>query len=148
MRNKINRDKTILGIDDDREIREKNSYLLKQAGYSVATASCGQAAIALLDLLEQYGLSLVLMNIMMRQIDSSHILSLIRQHSNIPIIMLAENYEQNSLQKALALSANGYIKKSFCQSELVTSIRTILGRDEKTTTYAYSESFVAIPLAI
>lgn len=148
MRNKINGNKTILVIDDDREIREKNSYFLKQAGYNVATAACGQATIALLDLLEQYGLSLVLMNIMVRQIDSFHILSLIRQRSNIPVIMLAENYEPDSFQKALALGANGYIKKSFCQSELVTSVKTILDRDEKIVPKPHSESFATIPMAI
>ncbi len=43
MKNKPNRDQTILIIDDNSETRETASCLLKETGYKVATAAYGQA---------------------------------------------------------------------------------------------------------
>lgn len=146
MRNNINGVRTILIIDDDRDIRETASHFLKEEGYNVATAVNGKTALGILRLLENYGLSLVLLDITLPQIDSFYILNLIRQRSSIPIIMLTEDYELSLLHKASALGADSYIRKPINRLELVASVEMIQRSDERIFETQHSKDLAMVPV--
>ena len=118
----------ILVIDDDMEILRMLTRVLELEGYEVATTDDGRAALALLDLLEKDGLSLVILDIMMPQIDGFQVLSLIRQHYSLPVVMLTAKREVSCLRQALVEGADDYVTKPFSTRELVARVRAKLRR--------------------
>ncbi len=110
-------------VDDDLEMLKMLNRTLELEGYDVAVTADGNSALALL---EKHSLDLVILDIMIPGLDGFKVLKLIRQRSNIPIIMLTARCEVNSLRRALALGADDYIRKPFRPRELVTHIRAKL----------------------
>lgn len=129
----------ILVIDDNRETLRMLTRVLELEGYDVATAGDGRAALALLDLLEKHGLSLVILDIMMPQLDGFQVLSLIRQHCSLPVVMLTAKRELSCLQQALAEGADDYITKPFSTRELVARVRAKLRRAQQESSPAMNQ---------
>jgi DNA-binding response OmpR family regulator len=93
----------------------------------VITAVNGQEA---LDKLPHAKVNLVLLDIRMPGLDGFQTLDLIREHSNIPVIMLTAIGEVNSVKDSLALGADDYIRKPFRKGELLARIQAKLRRTE------------------
>ncbi len=110
-------------VDDDREMLKMLNRTLELEGYDVAVTADGNSALALL---EKHSPDLVILDIILPGLDGFKVLKLIRQRSNIPIIMLTARCEVTSLRRALALGADDYIRKPFRPRELVTHIRAKL----------------------
>ena len=127
----MKRKQLILVIDDDKETLRMLTRVLELEGYEVATAGDGREALALLDLLEKHGLSLVILDIIMPQLDGFHVLSLIRQHYSLPVVMLTAKREVSCLRQALAEGADDYVTKPFSTRELVARIRAKLRRTQQ-----------------
>lgn len=127
----MKRKQLILVIDDDRETLRMLTRVLELEGYEVATASDGIAALALLGILEKHGLSLVILDIMMPQLDGFQVLSLIRQHYSLPVVMLTVKREVSCLRQALAEGADDYVTKPFSTRELVARVRAKLRRAQQ-----------------
>ena len=100
---------------------------LELEGYDVAVTVDGSSALALL---EERSPDLIILDIMMAGADGFEVLQVIRQRSNIPIIMLTARCEVSSLQRALFLGADDYVRKPFRPRELAARIRAKLRRDE------------------
>ena len=115
----------IVVVDDDPEMRRMLNSLLKLEGYDVSLAEDGSSAITLL---EECRPDLVILDIMMPKLDGFQVLELIRQRTNIPVIMLTAKREVTLLQKALGLGANDYVTKPFITRILVSRIRAKLRR--------------------
>jgi len=81
-----------------------------------------------LALLEEWKPDLVILNIIMPGMDGFQVLDLIRQRSNIPVIMLTARREVTTLHDALALGADDYVRKPFATRELVARVRAKLRR--------------------
>ncbi len=118
---------SVLVVDDDHEILRMLSRALELEGYDVIIATNGNSALALL---EEHRPDLVILDIIMPELDGFQILSLIRQRSNVPVIMLTAKCEVTTLRDALALGADDYVRKPFRIRELVARIRTKLRRAE------------------
>lgn len=116
---------TILVVDDEEHIRKLIQRILEDAGYNVVTASNGYEA---LDKVSSSDVSLVLLDIRMPDIDGFHTLELIREKSDIPVIMVTAIGEVSSLSNALNLGADDYIKKPFRSGELLARIAAKLRR--------------------
>ena len=119
----------IMVVDDDQEILQMLKRILELEGYGVAIAADGSSALALL---EECKPDLVILDIMLPGLDGYQVLSLIRQHSDVPVIMLTARCEVTSLRKALALGADDYVRKPFRTRELVARIQAKLRRAEVT----------------
>ena len=85
----------------------------------------GDSALALLDEIEP---DLVVLDIMMPGLDGFETLDLIRERSNVPVVMLTARREVKSLQRALFLGADDYVSKPFSTRTLVARIRAKLRR--------------------
>ena len=112
-------------VDDEREIREAIRIYLRGEDIETVMASNGQEAI---DLVKQEEIHLVLMDVMMPGIDGIVATSLIREFSNVPIIMLTAKSEDTDKIMGLSIGADDYITKPFNPMELVARVKSQLRR--------------------
>lgn len=115
----------ILVVDDDTEILKMLRRTFELEGFDVATATDGRSALTIL---EDSRPDLVILDVIMPELDGFQFLDIVRQRSNVPIIMLTGKCEAESLRDALALGADDYVKKPFHPQELLARIRAKLRR--------------------
>ena len=70
----------------------------------------------------------MILDVKMPGLDGLQVLGLIRQRSNIPVIMLTGGHEKNTVSDALNLGADDYMRKPFSGPELIARIKTKLKR--------------------
>lgn len=116
---------TILMIDDDAALLRLTELNLTKAGYHFVSAQHG---IAGLQMLEQEHPSLVLLDVSMPKLDGWETCRLIREVSDVPIIMLTGRDEENDKARGLDLGADDYLTKPFGFIELQARIRAMLRR--------------------
>jgi DNA-binding response OmpR family regulator len=115
----------ILVCDDDREIVDAIEIYLIQEGYNVLKAYDGEQAIKALD---ENDVQLLIIDIMMPRLDGIHATLKIREHSNIPIIILSAKTEDADKILGLNIGADDYISKPFNPLELVARVKSSLRR--------------------
>ena len=109
----------IMVVDDDQDMLKLLNRTLELEGFDAIVVADGDSALAILEEIEP---DLVILDIMMPGLDGFQTLDLIRERSNVPVIMLTARCEVSSLQKALALGADDYIRKPFSTRSLVARI--------------------------
>lgn len=124
MGGKIRRTKSILVIDDDLIMLQLMKDALEPEGYDVTLAADGVAGVALL---RETDPDMVLLDIMMPGTDGLEILNSVRQHYEIPVIMLTAKRDVGTLRDALIHGADDYIRKPFNKLELIARIKAKLG---------------------
>ena len=118
----------ILIVEDDPSIQALLHDFIKEAGYSVVLAADGVEALSKYS---QQDFDLVLLDIMLPKIDGYGVCEVIRQKSDVPIIMLtALDSEENQI-KGLDLQADDYITKPFSMPVLLRKIGAVLRRSSK-----------------
>lgn len=115
----------VLVVDDEREIREAIRIYLRGEDIETIMATNGQEAV---DVMKQEEIHLILMDVMMPGIDGIVATSLIREFSNVPIIMLTAKSEDTDKIMGLSLGADDYITKPFNPMELVARVKSQLRR--------------------
>lgn len=116
---------TIMVVDDDAAIVKMLERTLRLEGYDVVTAGDGKAALLLL---EKANPDLVILDIMMPGLDGLQVLQLMRERSNVPVIMLTARDEDFSIKQTLELGADDYVKKPFRTPVLLARIQAKLRR--------------------
>ncbi len=118
----------ILIVEDDLSIQALLHDFIREAGHSVVLAADGVEALA------KYSgqdFDLVLLDIMLPKIDGYGVCEVIRQKSDVPIIMLtALDGEENQI-RGLDLQADDYITKPFSMPVLLRKIAAVLRRSSK-----------------
>jgi len=115
----------ILVVDDDPQILDMLKCLLEDEGYVVNTVANGNSAMALLT--EQKP-DLVLLDISLPDLNGYQVLSLIRERSEVPVIMLTGILEVTSVRQSVNLGADDYVRKPFRPRELLARIKSKLRR--------------------
>jgi len=115
----------IMVVDDEQAILRLLKRTLEPEGYGVIVADNGESALALLD---EHKPDLVILDVMMPGLNGFQVLDMIRQRSNIPVIMLTAKREVNTVRDTLFLGADDYVKKPFHSGELLARIRAKLRR--------------------
>ncbi len=115
----------ILVCDDDREIAAAIDVYLKHEGYETVLAYTGKEA---LDILNREEIHLIIMDVMMPEMDGHHATLAIREHRNIPIIMLSAKSEDTDKIIGLNLGADDYVTKPFNPLELLARVKSQLRR--------------------
>lgn len=116
---------TILMIDDDAALLRLTEMNLTKAGYRFVSAQHG---IAGLQLLESEHPSLVLLDMTMPKLDGWETCRLIREVSDVPIIILTGRDDEADKARGLDLGADDYLTKPFGFVELQARIRATLRR--------------------
>jgi DNA-binding response OmpR family regulator len=119
----MNSRQRIMVVDDNQEMLNLLDRTLELEGFDATVVTDGDTALSLL---EKVSPDLVVLDIMMPGLDGLHTLDLIRERSNVPVIMLSARSEATTLQKALSLGADDYVRKPFSTRTLVARIRAKL----------------------
>ena len=121
--------RTILVVDDERNIIELVRLYLEQAGFTVAEARDGKQA------LEQHAKldpDLVVLDLMLPEMDGMEVTREIRRRGETPILMLTARGEDIDRIIGLELGADDYLPKPFNPRELVARVKAILRRTDPT----------------
>ncbi len=119
--------KRILVVDDEPRMIGFIRMNLELEGNQVIEAHSG------LEALEQVRTKLpdlVLLDVMMPDMDGFETLKMLREFSNIPVIMLTAKGEENDKVYGLELGADDYVTKPFGPRELSSRIKAVLRRTE------------------
>lgn len=114
----------ILVVEDDIDIQDILKNHLTDAGYEVVIADDGVDGIAKFD----DTISLVLLDIMLPKIDGYGVCEVIRQKSQVPIIMLTALSDEENQLKGFKQQIDDYIPKPFSPQILLCKIAAILRR--------------------
>ncbi|KKL02163.1 response regulator [Rheinheimera mesophila] len=115
----------LLLIDDDRELTSMLSTYLQREGFEVQVANDSQQGLRKA-ISGHY--ELLVLDVMMPGLDGISLLRQIRQHSNMPVIMLTAKGDDIDKVLGLELGADDYVAKPCLPRELVARIRAILRR--------------------
>ncbi len=118
-------DARILLVEDDPSIREVTAIGLRNAGFTVETASDGQAG---LDRFRAEAFDLVLLDVMLPRLDGLEVCRAIRRTSMTPVVMLTARADTLDVVIGLEAGADDYVKKPFEVPELVARVRAALRR--------------------
>ena len=129
--------KKILVVDDDKNICELLNLYLKKEGYEVVFAYDGSEAVSKA---KEENPNLILLDVMMPVINGWEACKLIRQFSNVPIIMLtALDTTENKVQ-GLNIGADDYIVKPFEPLEVIARINAHIRREENKDSQANEQA--------
>ncbi len=115
----------ILVCDDEADIVSALSIYLTAEGYCVHTASTGAQA---LEIVERETIHLALLDIMMPEMDGITAMSRLREHHNLPVILLTAKSEDTDKILGLNLGADDYVTKPFNPVELLARVKSQLRR--------------------
>ena len=115
----------VLVVDDEMKIARLVRDYLTEAGFDVALASTGPAAVAAV---RSDRPDLVVLDLGLPGMDGYDVTRAIRGHSAIPIIMLTARSEETDRIVGLELGADDYVVKPFSPRELVARVKAVLRR--------------------
>jgi two-component system KDP operon response regulator KdpE len=117
--------KRVLVVDDEPRMIGFIRMNLELEGHQVIEAHNGLEA---LEAIRTKLPDIVLLDVMMPELDGYETLRMLREFSNIPVIMLTAKGEENDRVYGLELGADDYITKPFGPRELSSRIKAVLRR--------------------
>lgn len=119
--------KKVLVVDDEQAIIDVLVYNLKKEGYETLEANDGEKAVSIA-LSEKP--DLMLLDIMLPKLDGLSVCKRVKNHLNIPILMLTAKDEEIDKIVGLELGADDYITKPFSVRELMARVKANLRKNE------------------
>jgi DNA-binding response OmpR family regulator len=119
---------TILLVEDETTLAETLRYNLEREGYEVIAVGDGVLA---LERARQDQPDLVILDVMLPRLDGFSVCRILRQESDIPVIMLTARQDEIDRIAGLELGADDYIGKPFSLGELLARVRAILRRTDR-----------------
>jgi CheY-like chemotaxis protein/CRP-like cAMP-binding protein len=122
--------KSILLIEDNKEMRENTSEILELAHYKVQTAKNGREGV---DMAQKNKPDLIICDIMMPVLDGYgvlHMLSKNEETASIPFIFLTAKAERSDLRKGMEMGADDYLTKPFDDIELLNAVESRLKKSD------------------
>ena len=116
----------ILIIEDEPDIQELLATYLRDRGYVTATAGDGVDAITQF---QKGKFDLILLDLMLPKIDGFGVCELIRQQSQVPVLMLTALDGEEQQLRGFGLDIDDYVTKPFSMPILLEKIRVILRRN-------------------
>jgi two-component system response regulator RegX3 len=110
----------VLVVEDEQSLREPLVYLLEKEGYEVLDAADGNAAIDLFRA-RNPGMS------------GNEVCRVIRQTSNVPVIMLTAKDSEIDKVVGLEIGADDYVTKPYSTRELLARMKAVLRRNSEPT---------------
>jgi len=119
----------ILVVDDDGDLRDAIAFTLSEAGFAVATAADGPAALAIIGTARP---DLVVLDVMMPGPSGIEVCRQLREDpgtASLPVILLTARTSPAFRYAGLATGANRHVLKPFDPADLVALVRELLGED-------------------
>jgi two-component system alkaline phosphatase synthesis response regulator PhoP len=121
--------KTILVVDDERNIVELLRLYLEKEGFAVVAAGDGEQALVQY---ERTDPDLVVLDLMLPKLDGFEVCRELRRRGDVPILMLTARSEDVDAIVGLELGADDYVTKPFNPRALVARVKAILRRTDAT----------------
>jgi two-component system phosphate regulon response regulator PhoB len=140
--------KTVLVVDDEKDLVDLVSYNLQRSGYQVITASSGTEA---LDLARSNKPDLLVLDLMLPGMEGTEVARRLKADpstSQIPIVMLTAKGEETDVVVGLTLGADDYVAKPFSMKILLARLNNVLRRSEQQQVAPESTMLRAGPLSI
>lgn len=118
-------DKVILVVEDDYDIGDIVEQYLKREGMHVLRAMNSQQALAYY---QQQLVDLIILDVKLPGSSGWEVLTSIRQHSHVPVIMLTALDQDIDKVMALRIGADDYVVKPFNPNELIARVQAVLRR--------------------
>ena len=115
--------KTILLVDDDQRLRDLLKDYLSEKNLSIFTSQDFEEAK---EILKYFVFDLIILDRMMPSGDGVELISLIKNKSNTPIIMLTAMGENENIIQGLKTGSDDYVSKPFEPEELYLRIKKLL----------------------
>ncbi|MGP4039733.1 response regulator transcription factor [Gracilibacillus sp. D59] len=115
--------KRILIIEDDQSIAVLERDYLEIAGFQADIAIDGMDG---LDKVRSQTFQLILLDLMLPKIDGFELCKMIREETNVPILMVTAKTDDIDKVRGLGLGADDYIVKPFSPNELVARVKSHL----------------------
>lgn len=119
---------TILLVEDELTLAEALRYNLEREGYSVLTAADGVHG---LELARREQPDMLILDIMLPRLDGFSVCRILRQESDVPILMLTARQDEVDRIAGLELGADDYVAKPFSLGELLARVRAIMRRTDR-----------------
>lgn len=122
----IERNKTVLVVDDEPDIRLILQARLEAAGYRVETAGNGLEA---LNRIRTQPPDLVILDLMLPGMDGFAVCAMLKRDqrfSHIPIVILSARSQAQDKKTGASLGADAYITKPFQPQELLSTIEQLI----------------------
>ncbi len=114
---------SVLIIDDELPTRRLLKRKLTVQNYRILEAETGKAG---LDLLRSEKPDVVILALGLPDVDGIEVISLMRAHSKVPIVVLSSRSDEPTKVEALQRGADDYVTKPFGMEELVARLKTAL----------------------
>lgn len=134
----------ILVIDDDKNILAIIEMYLTKAGFTVHTCERGDLAE---EAFASCNPAMVILDVMLPGKDGWGVLSELRKHSDVPVIMLTARGDTMDRIQGLEQGADDYIVKPFDAKELIARVKAVLRRspgNEQDHNIAYGNLSVSL----
>ena len=119
-------EKTVMVVDDEKNIVDILSFNLKKEGYNVIAAFDGVQA---LELAQNCSPDLILLDLMLPVMDGFEVCRKIRENNfSVPIIMLTAREEETDKVFGLEIGADDYITKPFSVREVMARVKANMRR--------------------
>lgn len=115
----------VLVVEDEPTLLETLAYNLERQGYEVLTAADGPTA---LKVAREGHPDLILLDIMLPGLDGLEVCRILRQETNVPILMLTARADEIDKVVGLELGADDYLTKPFHMRELLARVKALLRR--------------------
>jgi len=119
---------TILLVEDEPTLSETLRYNLEREGYTVLAAGDGVRG---LELARREQPDLLILDIMLPRLDGFSVCRILRQESDVPILMLTARQDEVDRIAGLELGADDYVAKPFSLGELLARVRAIMRRSDR-----------------
>jgi DNA-binding response OmpR family regulator len=123
--------KTILVVDDERDLVDLITYNLQRNGYGVLSAYNGAEA---LEIAQRELPDLVVLDLMLPGVDGTEVARRLKADSRtaaVPIVMLTAKGEETDVVVGLTLGADDYVTKPFSMKILLARLSSVLRRAEQ-----------------
>ena len=118
--------KTVLIVEDEKNIVDIIRFNLQREGYNTLEAYDGEAGLAAA---EQNNPDLVLLDVMMPKMSGFEVCKALRKNgSNVPVIILTAREEEEDKILGLEIGADDYITKPFSMRELLARVKANIRR--------------------
>jgi two-component system chemotaxis response regulator CheY len=116
----------LIVADDSRLVRGIVDKIVTALGFEALHAANGKET---LDILENGGISLVLLDWNMPVLNGMDVIKKMRsddRFKNIPVLMVSTESEEDRIQQVLTAGAQGYLPKPFTPGQLTEAIGRVL----------------------
>lgn len=131
---------TIYIVEDDQNIREIETFALKNSGYSVIDFECAKDFYKKI---EEKVPNLIILDIMLPDEDGLSIVQRLRKRAdtkNIPVLLISAKTSEIDKVKGLDMGADDYLTKPFGVMELISRVKALLRR----SSYSENEKILSL----